>query len=100
MEQQLITYINYTYLYANGVSSLKDLTNVGIETFLQLCIGHLSKIHSKDVSKYFPNMNTKSMATLKEIFAGMFDMSTLDALRKAWKDLSTILLSKRACKIH
>lgn len=90
----LISYINYTYLLANGHYSLQDLQAVGICTFLQLCIGHLSKTHSNDVSKYFPSMDGTSKAVLKEVFAGMFDVKDLDTLKMIWKDLSRILLSK------
>lgn len=83
---KLITYINYVYLFANGTYSAEDLKNFGIHTFHQICIGHLSKGHSQDISKYFPKCNNT------------FDVKSLETLRTIWTNLSVILLSKYITK--
>ncbi len=83
---ELISYINYTYLLENILYSTQDLKKVGI--------GNLSKTHANDVSKYFPSLDGKNSALLKEIFSGFFDMHDIKTMRKAWIDLSTVLLSK------
>lgn len=58
------------------------------------CCGHLSKNYSKDVNEYFPKLNKQNQTVLKEIFAGMFDLESLNTLLDIWKKISTILLSK------
>lgn len=91
---KLIIYINTVYKLVNDEISLDDVESSGIVTFIQLCCGHLSKTHANDVNKHYPTMDASNQAILKEVFAGMCDMSSLDDLREVWKLLSTLLLSK------
>lgn len=91
---KLLTYINLIYKLVNGDIKLSDIEERGIVTFIQLCCGHLSKTHSNDVDKYYPTMIASNKAILKEIFAGIFDISDLEEIRSIWRLLSTLLLSK------
>lgn len=72
--------------------NLDDLSKLDDITLIQICCSHLSNNFADDINSHFLTDHARNV--VKEIIAGMFNISKIDELKEYWRNLSIILRSK------
>lgn len=93
-KMELMTYINHTFSLVSGLLNESELNAFGIKTWLKFNNIDVHKENSKDLCKYYVELESSKQQQLEDIFVAMCMCSDISLLGTMWKNLSTILLSK------